>query len=103
MQFEERARFQFDRELAAFNAATLRLAKELGWKQSLNKRATVRHAWLVLWQIEGLSAARILGSLREHTDVSSVEHAVKRTAQTLGLTLRPPRKGHGPRPTHSLN
>jgi hypothetical protein len=32
MQFEERARFQFDRELAAFKAATLRLAKERGWK-----------------------------------------------------------------------
>ena len=99
-QYMTRARSNFEKELQDYVQSIEAKLRALGWKKTPQKRLAkpLQHfEWLVQYQCAGWSQGRIGEEYK--AGQKTVSEALKRTADLIGLTLRPRGKGGRP-PSH---
>jgi hypothetical protein len=95
--FNKRIHKQFDALLETYGEQLSKLARRRGWVERPDIRRPKSYRWLVLYQVKGLSPARVTEEAGDHDkDTSTILKAVEKAAQLCGLTLRGARKGRTP-------
>jgi hypothetical protein len=90
-------------QLAAYRATVEDLLKQRGWRQRQEVRQNQHYTWLALYQIKCWSPAKIADHLHLDQGENTVLKGIEKAAAAIGLTLRAPLKGQGPRPMRKIH
>jgi hypothetical protein len=99
-EFASRVMAAFKQQLVTYKDAIRESMRELGLSLPPEIRQPEHYDWLVLYQVRGLSPAQIadlMSTDKKTLTDSTVFKAVSKTAELVGLRLRPPKKGKGPK------